>query len=211
MRIFLASISPRRKELLKRLGIKFRVLVPRLNEISFSPHLFPPPLVGGGQEGGAKKYALALAKMKVESVREQVQKGVIIGMDTIVVLDKKIMGKPKYKKEARAMLSALSGKTHKVITGIYLLCLPKRKAISRYEMTKVKFRKLSKMEIERYIKTNEPYDKAGAYAIQGKAGLFIESINGCYFNVVGFPLAKFLELLKKLTGDTPKTINHRGY
>ena len=125
-------------------------------------------------------------------------------MDTIVVLGKKIMGKPKNKSAAKKMLSMLSGKTHQVITGIYLLRLPDSKSISSYEKTKVKFRRLSGKEIERYIKTKEPYDKAGAYAIQGQAGLFVESINGCYFNVVGFPVAKFLKLLRKLIGDTPK-------
>lgn len=206
MRIFLASISPRRKELLKRLGIKFRVLVPRLNEISFSPHLFPPPLVGGGQEGGAKKYALALAKMKVESVKCRVQKGIIIGMDTIVVLGKEILGKPKNRREAKRMVQMLSGKTHDVITGIYLLLLPEGKSISSYETTRVKFRQLTKTEIDRYIKTKEPYDKAGAYGIQGQAGLFVESINGCYFNVVGFPVAKFLKLLRNLIGDNTEEL-----
>ena len=145
-----------------------------------------------------KKHAQVLAKLKVESVRRQVRKGIIIGMDTIVVLGKKILGKPENRKEAKRMIQMLSGKTHNVITGIYLLLLPEGKSISSYEITKVKFRILEKSEIEQYIKTKEPYDKAGAYGIQGKAGLFVESINGCYFNVVGFPVAKFLKLLNKL-------------
>lgn len=190
MKIYLASLSPRRQELLKLLGIKYQILTPQVSEL-------PMDLTPAG-------YAQVLAKMKVESVSQQVPKGLIIGMDTIVVLGKKIMGKPKNRSAAREMLSMLSGKTHRVITGIYLLLRPEGNSISSYEMTRVKFRKLSGKEIEQYIKTKEPYDKAGAYAIQGQAGLFVESINGCYFNVVGFPVAKFLKLFKKLIGDTPK-------
>jgi septum formation protein len=184
LKVYLASLSPRRQELLKLLGIKYQVLAPKVSEL---PMDITPV-----------SYAQVLAKMKVESVRRQVDTGVIIGMDTIVVLGKKIMGKPKNKVAARKMLSMLSGKTHQVITGICLLRLPKGKSVSSYEITRVKFRKLSGKEIEQYIKTKEPYDKAGAYAIQGQAGLFVESINGCYFNVVGFPVAKFLKLLKQV-------------
>lgn len=190
MKIYLASLSPRRQELLKLLGIKYQVLTPRVSE---QPMDLAPV-----------NYARVLAKLKVESVSRQIEKGLIIGMDTIVVLGKKVMGKPENKSEARKMLSMLSGKTHQVITGIYLLRLPGGKSINSYEMTKVRFRQLSNKEIERYIKTKEPYDKAGAYGIQGRAGLFVESIDGCYFNVVGFPVAKFLKLFKKLTDDIPK-------
>ncbi len=182
--IYLASISPRRKELLKHLGLKYQILIPKILE---SPMNLSPT-----------KYAQVLAKLKVDSVKRQVGKGIIIGMDTIVVLGKKILGKPKNRAEAKRMIKMLSNKTHKVITGIYLLRLPDERAISGYEMTKVKFRKLTNKEIKQYIKTKEPYDKAGAYGIQGKAGLFVESIKGCYFNVVGFPVAKFLKLIKKI-------------
>jgi septum formation protein len=190
LKIYLASLSPRRQELLKLLGIKYQVLASKVSELPMD--LTPV------------SYAQVLAKMKVESVSRQVRKGVIIGMDTIVVLGKRKMGKPKNKNAAGKMLSMLSGKTHRVITGIYLLRLPKSNSISSYEMTKVKFRKLSGKEIESYIKTKEPYDKAGAYGIQGQAGLFVESINGDYFNVVGFPVAKFLKLFKKLIGSSQK-------
>lgn len=182
--IYLASISPRRKELLKRLDIKYRVLKPTIAE---------PPLNLSPQ-----KYAQVLAKLKVESVKRKVRKGIVIGMDTIVVLGKKILGKPKNQKEAKSMIRMLSGETHDVITGIFLLRLPDGKSGQGYELTKVKFRHLTEAEIDRYIKTKEPYDKAGAYGIQGQAGLFVESINGCYFNVVGFPVAKFLQLMKKI-------------
>ena len=184
MQIYLASLSPRRQEILRLLGVKYQVLTPQVSELPMD--LTPA------------NYAQVLAKLKVESVSQQVRQGLIIGMDTIVVLGKKVMGKPKNRREARMMLSLLSGKTHRVITGIYLLLLPKGKSISSYAMTKVKFRKLSGEEIEQYIKTKEPYDKAGAYAIQGKAGLFVESINGDYFNVVGFPVAEFLKLFKQV-------------
>lgn len=186
MKLYLASISPRRKEILKKLGIKFQVIKPRLaKEINWT-------------NGQVTKYPQLLAKMKVESVKHKVKKGIIIGMDTIVVLNKKILGKPKNQSQAKRMLIQLSGKTHKVITGIYLLRLPEGKSVQGLEKTSVKFRNLTQGEIDRYIKTKEPYDKAGSYAIQGSAGLFIESINGCYTNVIGFPVARFLWLYKKL-------------
>lgn len=184
--LYLASISPRRREILKRLGIKYKILIPKL--VENSGKFFTSPT----------KYAMRLAKMKVESVKHQVHNGIIIGMDTIVVFDKEILGKPKNQKSANQMIKQLSGKTHKVITGIYLLRLPAGKSVEGYETTKVKFRKLTKLEIDQYVKTQEPYDKAGAYGIQGQAGLFVESINGCYMNVVGFPVAKFIKLLKRL-------------
>ncbi len=183
-KIYLASISPRRKELLNRLGLKYKVLIPKVSE---SPMNLSPI-----------KYAQVLAKLKVDSVKRQVRKGIIIGMDTIVVMGKKIFGKPKDNKEAKKMIVMLAGKTHNVITGIYLLQLPDGRIAKGYELTKVKFRKLTNSEIEQYIKTKEPYDKAGAYGIQGKAGLFVESINGCYFNVVGFPVTKFLKLFNQI-------------
>lgn len=225
-RVYLASLSPRRKEILKRLEIKFSVLVPKVSETfshqirttkgSYEVRSAKTKVAAGFSlrnnitrnlkfatttylSGGLqpKEFAKALAKMKVESVSRQIENGLIIGMDTIVVLGKKIMGKPKNKKAARKILSMLSGKTHQVITGIYLLRLPEGKSIGSYEMTRVKFRKISRKEIERYIKTKEPYDKAGAYGVQGQAGLFVESISGCYFNVVGFPVARFIKLFKR--------------
>jgi nucleoside triphosphate pyrophosphatase len=228
VKIFLASLSPRRKEILKRLGIKFTVLVPKVSEtfsrqirttkgsyevqsaktkvaVGFSLRnnitrnlkVATTTYLSGGLQ--PKEYAKTLAKLKVESVSRKVKDGLIIGMDTIVVLGKKIMGKPKNRAEAKRMISILSDKTHTVITGIYLLRLPDGKSVQGFEMTRVKFRKLSGKEIECYIKMKEPYDKAGAYGVQGQAGLFVESINGCYFNVVGFPVAKFLKLFKGLT------------
>jgi septum formation protein len=231
-KIYLASISSRRKEVLKGLGVKFNVLVPKVYEPNFQyfnmfkgGFKFIPPKtkvatvrlrrvslrdkVKRNLKVAATTYhsfrrlkpiefALTLAKMKVESVQNRARDGIIIGMDTIVVLGKMILGKPKNRKEAKRMINILAGKTHNVITGIYLLRLPDKKTAKGYELTRVKFRKLTTLEIEQYIKTKEPYDKAGAYGIQGKAGLFVESINGCYFNVVGFPVAKFLKLFNRL-------------
>ena len=199
LKIYLASISPRRKEILRRLGIKFRILKPKISEQKPKLNLTP------------QKYARYIARMKVESVKNQISDGIVIGMDTIVVLGRKILGKPKNRRAAKRMVTILSGKTHRVITGIYLLRLPDGKSVKGIEMTKVKFRKLTESEIERYIKTKEPYDKAGAYGIQGRAGLFVESINGCYFNVVGFPIAKFLRLLKQIVGDKPQRYNDDLY
>jgi len=150
------------------------------------------------KEKEPRKRAILIAEKKVRSVAHKVEKGIILGVDTIVVIGKRVLGKPKSKQEAKRMLLLLSRKNHRVISGIFLLKKPEGKIIKSYEETKVRFRKLSNQEIENYLNTREPYDKAGAYAIQGQGGLFIAKIEGCYQNVIGFPLPKILKLLKKL-------------
>jgi len=182
--IYLASKSPRRRDLLKQLGVKFRLVIPEVSEkIS---------------ERNPKRFAMRLARQKVESVEKNIKKGIIIGVDTVVVINNKILGKPKDKNDARMMIKLLSNKKHKVISGLYILSKPNNRAILTSEMTKVKFRKLSDNEIEKYISSREPYDKAGAYGIQGKAKIFIENISGCYYNVVGLPIYQLLACLKKI-------------
>ncbi len=183
--IYLASKSPRRRMLLKRLGMKFKSLPPNISEDI--------------KEKNPKLLAIKLAQRKVASVEKKIRRGIVIGVDTIVVLNGKILSKPRNKKDARYMLNLLSDNKHKVISGIYILQKPNCRSIKTFETTTVKFRKLSNREIEKYLRTKEPYDKAGAYGIQGRAGFFVEKINGCYFNVVGLPISKLLNCLSKLT------------
>ncbi len=180
--IVLASTSPRRKELLEHIGLDFSLCKSSFKEISKTT-LKPKKLALKNAIGKAK---FALAK-----------KGqIVIAADTIVVAKKEILGKPKDKDHAVQMLKKLSGKKHFVYTAV---CVKKDdKIFSKVEKTTVKMRKLHDKEILEYVKTKEPLDKAGAYAIQGKGSLFVKRICGCYFNVVGLPLFCLLNLLKKV-------------
>jgi septum formation protein len=144
-----------------------------------------------------EKLVKTLALTKAREVARGVKEGLVIGADTIVVLEGKVLGKPKSREEAKIMLRGLSGKTHEVLTGLAVVDASSGKTTVDFVKTKVKFRELSQGEIDAYVATGEPLDKAGAYAIQEKAGLFVERINGCYFNVVGLPLAKLAEILKE--------------
>jgi septum formation protein len=199
MRLYLASKSPRRRALLRQMGIPFRVLVSNAHEnvVARNPC----------------RFAITVAERKVMAVAPRVKSGVILGVDTIVVPGRRrghdpdrfgsvscplILGKPANKADARRMLQALSGRTHRVISGVCLLRRPGGRKLLAAETTRVKFRRLSRREIEDYLSTCEPYDKAGAYAIQGRAGLFVERIEGDYFNVVGLPVALILRLLKRI-------------
>ncbi len=182
--ICLASKSPRRRMLFKKLGMQFKTLNPQINEkIS---------------KKNPRHYAMELAKRKVVAVENKIDEGIIIGVDTVVVINNTILGKPHNKNEARNMLNLLSEKTHKVISGIYVLIKPQHKFWCKSEVTYVKFRKLSKNEIEHYISTREPYDKAGGYGIQENGSAFVEKVEGCYFNVVGLPIKKLLLGLKSI-------------
>jgi len=181
IKVILASASDRRKNTLRRLGVPFQSMVNHVEE-TWSPKEAP------------HRVAVRLALKKARSV--QPSSGLVIGMDTIVVSGRKIFGKPGTSKDVRTMLRQLSGKMHRVITGVALLY--KGQTITGYEVTKVYFRKLKNSEIEWYLAIKEPFDKAGAYAIQGMGGIFISKIDGCYDNVVGFPLNRFQQLLGKI-------------
>ncbi len=188
MEIILASASPRRKEILSLLDIPFKVMVSDADESA--DRTLPPYFIA---ESLSLKKAVAVAK-NVSS------HSLIIGADTIVVSDNIILGKPKDNDDAKNMLKNLSGKWHSVISGVTVLDTKSAKSESFYVETKVKFATLSDEEINSYIKTNEPCDKAGAYGIQGKGSKFIEKIEGDYFNVVGLPLQKLYTVLKKEFG-----------
>ncbi len=189
-KIILASASPRRKALLESMGIKFTVHKSSLDEdrhMSFHHYKKPVDL------------AIALASGKAENVSHKKRHDVvIIAADTIVVMDDKIMGKPKDKTHAARILRLLSGKTHKVITGVCLLKMPAGISYSFPVTTNVTMRDMTDSDIRWYIGTGEPMDKAGAYGIQGLGGLFVKKINGSYTNVVGLPLTELFAGLKKL-------------
>lgn len=184
MKLYLASASPRRAELLRQVGVKFEIVIPRVEEII--DQKVPP-----GQ------LALSLASLKAHAVADKLGAGVVVAADTLVVHKGKILGKPRNKAEAREMLHLLNNDHHLVITGLHIINLNGGREASSFAETKVWMKKLTAEIIDRYIESDEPFDKAGAYGIQGKAALFIEKIEGCYFNVVGLPLSLLDDLLKK--------------
>ncbi len=187
--IVLASTSPRRQNLLKQLGLNF-IVHPSGIEENLS------------QVSSPEEYVLTLSRKKAIEVAKNYNDALIISADTIVVLDGEIINKPKDPDEARQMLKKLSGKTHKVYTGFTILDTKTNKIYSDFEVTDVKFRELEDNEIEQYIATGSPFDKAGAYGIQDDYGaVFVERINGCFYNVVGFPLTKFYLAMKKFLSD----------
>ncbi|NLK87274.1 MAG: septum formation inhibitor Maf [Clostridiaceae bacterium] len=181
--IVLASSSPRRRELLTQAGIPFIVAPGDVDEEK------------ADISGTPGRKAEQLAYMKALDVARS-KSGIILGADTIVVCDDEIFGKPADAESARRMLRALSGREHLVITGIALIDTSTGRASTGYETTKVRFSVMSDKEIEAYIVSGEPFGKAGAYAIQGRAALFVESLDGCYFNVVGLPLRRLYCLLQ---------------
>lgn len=180
--IVLASGSPRRKELLSDLGLEFSVHPSQAQE--------PPPDTGETP----LSYVQRMAEMKTLDVAQEHAGKTILGADTIVVLDDHIMGKPKSKLEALEMLTALSGKTHQVITG-FCLVAPDGSVVTKTVVTDVDMRVSTEAELMGYIETEEPMDKAGAYAIQGIGTFLVTAIRGSYTNVVGLPLARVLDLL----------------
>jgi len=184
-KIILASSSPRREELLNRYN---------LNQVIFEPKIDEQYVYGEKPE----QIAMSLAFEKAYWVSEHFSnEEIIIAADTIVVLDDIILGKPKDKNDAFRILSLLNGKDHNVITGISIIEANSNKKIVDYELTKVRFRHLSEKQINRYIETQEPMDKAGAYGIQGCGQILVEKIDGCYSNVVGLPLGKLDYLLNR--------------
>ena len=185
--IYLASKSPRRRKLLKQLGINFK---------SFSVDSIEEFFDGEHPVECVKRIALE----KMELAKKKLNNGIVITADTIVVLDKKVIGKPVSKKDAIKILTMLSGRVHTVYTGFCVLNQKTNKQIVNYEKTEVEFRKLNKDEITDYVEGGSPMDKAGAYGIQDDFGaVFVKRINGCYYNVVGLPLTNLYNALRKVT------------
>lgn len=181
--MILASASPRRAELLRQIGLVFLTIPSTFQEETLL-------------ETDPAQLVMALALSKAKQVAEGISAGLVIGADTMVFLEDRVLGKPSGMEEAVRMLAQLSGKTHQVFTGIALIEVPGGKRRVDYEMTRVKFRSLSMSEIQAYASTQEPFDKAGAYGIQGKGAVLVEAIHGCYFNVVGLPIAKLVMMLQ---------------
>ena len=186
MKFILASSSPRRRELLLRLQTPFDIILPDVDE-----SIIPP-------DGSPETYCTALAELKANDISQHYPNNLVIGSDTIVVLDNNIMGKPENKVMAKNMLETLSGKTHHVYTGVCLKWADKNIHHLFAEVTMVTFRELSEADINHYIESCPPYDKAGSYGIQDWSAVFVKEIKGCYDNVVGFPISRFYEELKKL-------------
>jgi septum formation protein len=183
-KIILASNSPRRRYLLKQAGIEFNVVPSNFDESRVARQ-------------DPYQYVRILSRHKAEDIAGQYPDRWVIGADTIVSIGGKILGKPRDKSEARAMLEQLSGQTHQVYTGFTICCVDMQKQFTDVVDTDVTFKKLTSDEIQWYIHTNEPFGKAGAYAIQGLGTFLVARINGSYTNVVGLPVCEVIEYLIK--------------
>ena len=180
--IILASASPRRKEILELADLEFDVMPSDAQEIT--------------TKTAPNEVVMELASIKAKDIYKKSEKqSMIVGADTVVAYQGQILGKPTDEADAKRMLKMLSGQTHEVYTGVCVIEDGKTKTF--YEETKVTFYEISDEQIDYYIKTGEPMDKAGSYGIQGKAAVFIKGIEGDYYNVVGFPIARFLQEITK--------------
>ncbi len=188
-RLILASNSPRRITLLKTLGYQFDIILHEIEECIYDDI---PPI----------EQVQNLAFLKADDVAKKVDNAIIIGADTIVLQNKCVLGKPKDTLDAKRILSLLSNSEHDVVSGVCIIDMPSKKKLLRIDRTHIKMRNISEKEIEMYISTGEPMDKAGAYAIQGEGRKFIEKIDGSYSNAVGLPLEIVREMLNKLSEDT---------
>lgn len=181
--MILASKSPRRKEILQSVIKNLEILVPNIEEVSCKE--------------GITEQIIDIARKKCEKISFDNEEKYVLAADTVVVVDDKILGKPCDEKEAFEMISILSGREHFVITAYVFQNKKKNFEIANFDISKVKFKKIENEEINWYINTKEPMDKAGAYGVQGKGALFIEKIEGDFFNVMGFPISKFFTDLKE--------------
>lgn len=186
-KIVLASASPRRRALLEQVGWQFEVKPSNFAELDLHASSNPPVV------------ALHNALGKAREVAAHCQESLVLGADTIVVHEGKLLGKPRDRQDAADMLRLLSGCWHEVITAIALVDSLSGVELTDCVTTRVHMRCLTEAEIVAYLNTDEPYDKAGAYGIQGKAAAFIDQIDGCYFNVVGLPLSRLAELRQQLS------------
>jgi septum formation protein len=182
-KLILASSSPRRSELLRAMGIVFETI----------PGSFIEPPHNAAQT--PRSYVKANARGKALQIASGLSSGIVIGADTVVVLRGRVLGKPSSMDEARRYLSMLNGATHDVLSGVCIAHASQGRVLVGVEKTRVSFRHLSAHEIDRYLELINPLDKAGAYAIQAHGSLIVERISGCYYNVVGFPLARLETML----------------
>jgi septum formation protein len=184
-KLVLASRSPRRAEILNAVGWPFDTEAANIDESRFEGE-------------GAVPYARRLAQSKAETLAENLSSGLVLGADTVVLVDEKILGQPSDADDARRMLKLLSGRWHEVLTAVALVHAGGGQVVTDHEKTRVRFAEMYDAEIDWYVATGEPMDKAGAYAIQGKAALFIEEVQGDYFNIVGLPVRLVYKLVRKI-------------
>ncbi|WP_282941271.1 Maf family protein [Paenibacillus sp. RC67] len=189
-KLILASSSPRRQELIRSLQLPYEIRVSDVNEDT-EPGLRPDEIV----EQLSSRKALAVCEMYKKEHRTD---GIVIGSDTIVVVDGEVLGKPKDKQDAFRMLNSLQGRKHEVFTGVACIDLSTGQQLVSHHVTSVYMKTLTPTQIERYIDTGEPMDKAGSYGIQGLGATIIERIDGDYFNVVGLPVSLLSDLLERL-------------
>ncbi|MEE4608722.1 MAG: Maf family protein [Desulfobacteraceae bacterium] len=180
--LILASASPRRKYLLEQAGLRFSVIPSTVDE-------------SAADTQAPEDYVRLLAEAKADDIARRHPEAWVIGADTVVVIDGRILGKPAGTEEARFMLQQLSGQRHRVHTGFAIVCRDRSRRISAMATTEVEFKTLSAAEIEWYLQTGEPFDKAGAYAIQGIGTFLVRRIDGSYTNVVGLPVCEVIEAL----------------
>lgn len=185
LELILASQSPRRLDLLRRIGLRPHVEPAHIHEEPFT-------------EGDPEDYAIDLAREKAQVIAQRYPKALVVGADTIVVVDRHVLGKPVDEKDAAAMLQTLANRWHIVNTAYCLTHLSRNIEVTGVEATRVHFRALSPAEIAAYIATGSPMDKAGAYGIQDGSALFVDRIEGCFYNVVGFPLAHFGQSMQRV-------------
>lgn len=183
--IILASASPRRIELLKKIVREFKIIPSGIDEMRINAK-------------SPKTFAVKAALAKAKDIAAKRKNAVVIGADTIIVLGKKIIGKPKNKKDAVRILTSLAGRTHQVITGMAVVDSNSSKELTDYEVTRVKMKKVKAGEIKEYVESGRPLDKAGAYGIQEIEDIFIEKIVGDYDNVVGLPVRALKKLLRRI-------------
>lgn len=184
LKLVLASASPRREDILKKLDLKFTIVPSKINEEEF-------------KNDDPIELVKTLALEKAKSVSNLVEDALVIAADTVVVYDQQILGKPEDEEAAKKMLNTLSDNQHQVITGVAVLNSQNKESYVEYNITDVKMTNMTEKEINNYVDTGEPMDKAGSYAIQGFGGLFVEEISGSYHSVMGLPIHQLAKLLDK--------------
>ena len=198
MRLVLASSSPRRAEILRNAGFTFDVQPPDVDE---------SPIPNENAEAYVQRIAASKANAVGQIALREGSPAIVIAADTVVLAGRQILPKPKDAEDARRMLRLLSAATHEVLTGLSVIRAYDGISFAHLERTRVEFTRLSDTDIDAYIQTKEPFDKAGGYGIQGVGGRFVRRIEGCYFNVMGLPLSRLWEILRQMRWDDLNTIS----
>ena len=192
MKLILASASPRRAEVLRDAGFEFEIQPANVDESR---------LPNEAVEAYVRRVATAKADVIAQANLSDGTPAIVIAADTVVLAGQEILPKPKDAEDARRMLRLLSASTHEVLTGLFVIRAYDGISFTHVERTRVEFTRLSETDIDSYIQTKEPFDKAGAYGIQGVGGRFVRRIGGCYFNVMGLPLSRLWEILRQMRWD----------